>query len=66
MVRRLQVRQEVEGVHAPMLRRLVFDLSEDGSVSVSDGESVLERFQNLARALITYRIRRTDLVPARF
>lgn len=64
MGRRLQLRDELEGIHKPMMRHLVFDLAEDGTVEVIEGEAVVQRFQNLARALTTYRIRRTDLVPA--
>lgn len=65
MSRRLKLRAELlKEARAAMLRRLVFELEDDGTVSVIEDGAVLEQHHNLANALTTWRIRRTDLVPA--
>ena len=48
---------------ANALRRLMFLVADDGTVSVMDEGAVVDRYPSLPRALISYGLRRTQLVP---
>lgn len=45
------------------LRRLTFVVQDDGTVAVLDDGAIVDRYANLPRALISYGLRRTQLVP---
>lgn len=52
----------IEG-RAVALRRLTFVVQDDGTVAVLDDGAIVDRYANLPRALISYGLRRTQLVP---
>jgi len=53
--------ENVEG-RANALRRLMFLVADDGTVAVMDEGAIVDRYPSLPRALISYGLRRTQLV----
>jgi len=62
MSRCMRLGTNVDG-RANALRRLMFVVQDDGSVAVLDEGAVVDNYPSLPRALISYGLRRTQLVP---
>jgi hypothetical protein len=62
MTRSMRLRPTLRG-RAAALRHVTFLLRDDGSLAVYDGDRIIEEFSSFARALTSYRLRRTDLEP---
>lgn len=61
--RSMRLRTPTIDGRAAALRRLMFIVQDDGSVAVLDDGKVVDRYANLPRALISYGLRRSQLVP---
>ncbi|MGZ3419736.1 MAG: hypothetical protein ACXVEF_05535 [Polyangiales bacterium] len=61
--RSLRLRTDERDGRTNALRKLTFIVREDGCVLVVDDGSVVDRYASFARALRSYGLRRTQLVP---